>query len=140
MSKRKVFPFPKLALGKSSDLYLEKLVWAGIAKKYKKPLSQKLSDRIKYELYTIETLGNSNLFIFTHDIVEYAKKQNIRICPGHGAILGSVVAYALNIINVDPIANERLLERFISYEREKFYCMLVDFDCEVMSAVMGGGV
>ena len=100
-------------------------------------LKKKLSDkniknkepyikRIKIELDVIVKMGYSGYFLIVSDFVTWAKKNNIPVGPGRGSGAGSLVAYVLNITNVDPIKYDLLFERFLNPER----ISLPDFDID----------
>ena len=86
-------------------------------------LNKKLSDkniknkepyinRIKIELDVIMKMGYSGYFLIVSDFVTWAKQNNIPVGPGRGSGAGSLVAYVLNITNIDPIKYDLLFERF----------------------------
>ncbi len=100
-------------------------------------LNKKLSDkniknkepylnRIKIELDVIMKMGYSGYFLIVSDFVTWAKKNNIPVGPGRGSGAGSLVAYVLNITNIDPIKYDLLFERFLNPER----ISLPDFDID----------
>ena len=70
--------------------------------------------RLNYELDIIERMGYLDYFLIVSDYVNYAKKHNIPVGPGRGSAAGSLVAYALNIISVDPLEYDLLFERFLN--------------------------
>lgn len=109
------FPVPD---GYTTDTYLEFLVYQGLKKKYgEDKIDDKLKERTKYELGVIEKMGFSAYFLITWDFIHFAKTHDIPVGPGRGSAAGSVVAYALDITDLDPIANNLLFERFLNPER-----------------------
>ncbi|XMB73174.1 DNA polymerase III subunit alpha [Mycoplasmatota bacterium WC30] len=73
--------------------------------------------RLDYELGIIEKMGFEDYFLIVWDFVLYAKKNDILVGPGRGSAAGSLVAYVLGIVDVDPIANDLYFERFLNPER-----------------------
>lgn len=109
------FPVPD---GYTTDTYLEYLVHQGIKRKYaEEKIDQALLDRAKYELGVIEQMGFSAYFLITWDFIYFAKTHDIPVGPGRGSAAGSVVAYALDITDLDPIEHNLLFERFLNPER-----------------------
>ncbi|EEG76071.1 DNA polymerase III subunit alpha [Dethiobacter alkaliphilus] len=76
--------------------------------------------RLERELAVIIPKGLSAYFLIVHDLVSYARKQNISVGPGRGSAGGSLVAYLLGIIQVDPLAHGLYFERFLSEDRSGF--------------------
>lgn len=91
-------------------------------------ISKKYVDRLFYELQVIDQMGYNDYFLIVSDFVNYAKHKNILIGPGRGSAAGSLVAYALNITEVDPIENNLIFERFLNPSRTS----LPDIDIDVM--------
>lgn len=100
----------------SNDEYLEKLCRDGLSLKYGE-VKDELTARLEYELGVIRSMGYTDYFLIVHDLIKYAKDNSIPIGPGRGSAAGSLCAYALNITEVDPIANGLIFERFLNPER-----------------------
>ena len=83
-------------------------------------------NRIKTELDVIIKMGYSGYFLIVSDFVTWAKDNSIPVGPGRGSGAGSLVAYVLNITNIDPIKYDLLFERFLNPERVS----LPDFDID----------
>ncbi len=83
-------------------------------------------DRLKFELKVISDMGYSGYFLIVSDFIRWAKKKLIPVGPGRGSGAGSIVAWALNITNLDPIKYGLLFERFLNPERVS----LPDFDID----------
>ena len=83
-------------------------------------------NRLDYELKVISDMGYSGYFLIVSDFISWAKKNNIPVGPGRGSGAGSIVAWALNITNLDPIKYGLLFERFLNPERVS----LPDFDID----------
>jgi len=73
--------------------------------------------RLEYELQVLETKGFAGYFLVVADIVNYARKRRIPVGPGRGSAAGSLVAYALGITDLDPLAHGLFFERFLNPER-----------------------
>ena len=83
--------------------------------KYK--LIKAYKERLDYELGIIHRMGYEDYFLIVWDFVLYAKKKRILVGPGRGSAAGSLVAYVLGIVDVDPIEHELYFERFLNPER-----------------------
>ena len=83
-------------------------------------------DRLKYELNIIIKMGYSSYFIIVSDFINWAKNNNIPVGPGRGSGAGSLVAWALQITDLDPIKFGLLFERFLNPDRVS----LPDFDID----------
>jgi len=117
------FPLPK---GQTPDAYLNKLCLANLKKRYKKD-SKEIKERLKYELGVIKKTGFASYFLIVQDLVNWAKEQGIVVGPGRGSVGGSLVAYLLNITNVDPLKYNLLFERFLNPERISMPDIDLDF-------------
>lgn len=87
-------------------------------------------ERLKYELATIRRLGFATYFVLVQEIVQWSKSQQILVGPGRGSVGGSLIAYLMNITDVDPIRFGLLFERFINPDRLD----LPDADLDFMSS------
>lgn len=124
------FPVPK---GENERSYLEKLVFRGLAWRYdgvseadtekltvaeaKKKLSAHILERAEYELSVIESMGFNGYFLIIADFINWGKNQGIVFGPGRGSAAGSIIAYALKITEIDPLAYDLLFERFLNPDR-----------------------
>jgi len=84
-------------------------------------------DRLKFELDIITDMGFPGYFLIVMDFIRWAKENNIPVGPGRGSGAGSLVAYALLITDLDPIAYDLLFERFLNPERVSMPDFDVDF-------------
>ena len=75
-------------------------------------------DRMHYELDTLEELGFTSYMLIMWDIYRYAREQDIMMGPGRGSVSGSVVAYLLQLVTIDPLKYNLLFERFTSIHRK----------------------
>ncbi|MDR1605626.1 MAG: DNA polymerase III subunit alpha [Streptococcaceae bacterium] len=79
--------------------------------------SEVYRQRLQHELSVIHRMGFDDYFLIVADVLRYARSQQIYTGMGRGSALGSLVAYALQITGVDPVANQLLFERFLNPER-----------------------
>lgn len=119
--------FPLPAPFTSQDDYLEFLVYDGAKRKYK-ILSPELDTRIRFELEVIKKMKFAGYFLIVADIITSSKKMGVIVGPGRGSAAGSVVAYCIDIISIDPIKYNLLFERFLNPERASMPDIDTDFD------------
>lgn len=124
-------PLPnyEVPAGYTIDTYLEYIVHIGLKKRYG-DVSKDIKERVKYELDVIQQMGFSAYFLITWDFIHYAKTHGIPVGPGRGSAAGSVVAYALEITDLDPIEHKLLFERFLNPERFTMPDIDIDFCIE----------
>ncbi len=128
------FPVPP---NHTTDSYLEELVQQGLKRKYgAENITPELKERVQYELSIIEKMGFSAYFLITWDFIHYAKTHDIPVGPGRGSAAGSVVAYALDITDLDPIRHHLLFERFLNPERFSMPDIDTDFCIEKRGEVI----
>ena len=124
-------PLPDYEVPKGHTLesYFESLVFEGLKKRYGE-ITPELKERADYEIGVIEQMGFSAYFLITWDFIHYAKTHGIPVGPGRGSAAGSVVAYALEITDLDPIKHKLLFERFLNPERFTMPDIDIDFCIE----------
>ena len=83
--------------------------------------------RLKIELDVINEMGFPGYFLIVMDFIDWAKRHSIPVGPGRGSGAGSLVAYALNITDLDPLAYDLLFERFLNPERVSMPDFDIDF-------------
>ncbi len=115
--------------GYTNETYLEHIVYEGLKKRYGE-ITTELKERVDYELRVINKMGFPAYFLITWDFIHYAKTHNIPVGPGRGSAAGSVVAYALEITDLDPIKHNLLFERFLNEERFTMPDIDIDFCIE----------
>lgn len=124
------FEVPK---GETEQTYLHRLVYQGLAWRYggvehgksldltegaaKKTLTKEILDRAAYELKVIDKMGFNGYFLIIADFINWGKERGIVFGPGRGSAAGSIIAYALNITELDPLAYDLLFERFLNPDR-----------------------
>ena len=109
--------------------WLRQLVAQGSAWRWPDGTPDKVRQQLEHELRLIETLQYESYFLTVHDIVRYARSEDI-LCQGRGAAANSAVCFALGVTNVDPAHTNLLVERFISEERKEPPDIDVDFEHE----------
>ena len=107
--------------------YLKKLCNDGINKRYGENITEEIKKRMEYELSVIEEMGYVDYFLIVWDFIHYAKSNGISVGPGRGSGAGSIVAYAIEITDIDPIKYNLLFERFLNPERISMPDFDVDF-------------
>ena len=109
--------------------YLVDLTYKGAHRRYGEVLDEKVEQRLKYELDTIERMGFPGYFLIVQDFIRAAREElDVSVGPGRGSAAGSAVAYCLGITQIDPIAYDLLFERFLNPDRISLPDIDVDFD------------
>lgn len=111
---------------KTPRRFLRELVEAGLPQRYD-DITGEISERAEAELEIIDTMGFNEYYLIVWDFINYAKKNNIPVGPGRGSGVGSIVAYAIGITNVDPLKYNLLFERFLNPERMSMPDFDIDF-------------
>ncbi|MGP9557094.1 DNA polymerase III subunit alpha [Psychrobacter sp. AOP7-A1-24] len=91
---------------------------------------QRYDERLEYELDIILSMGFPGYFLIVMDFIRWAKANGVPVGPGRGSGAGSLVAYALNITDLDPIHYDLLFERFLNPERVSMPDFDIDFCIE----------
>ncbi len=112
--------------GYTHESYLEHLAYEGLLRRYE-TMTPELEERFRYELNTIFTMGYTDYFLIVWDFIRFAKDSGIEVGPGRGSAAGSIVSYALGIIDVDPMRYDLLFERFLNPERVSMPDIDIDF-------------
>ena len=117
--------------------YLGKLAMDGAAKRYPMPLSDEVTERMKFELHIMKTMGFPGYFLIVQDFIAAARNElDVWVGPGRGSAAGSAVAYCLGITQVDPIKYDLLFERFLNPDRISLPDIDIDFDDEGRGRVL----
>ena len=95
---------------------LRRLCFEGLSIRYPNKPREAL-DRLEYELGVISSMGFVDYFLIVWDFIKYARDHSIMVGPGRGSGAGSIVAYCLNITQLDPLKYNLLFERFLNPER-----------------------
>jgi len=120
------FPTPG---GRDAFEYLVELCEKGAAKRYG-TVTPELRERLQFELKTIKEMGFSDYFLIVADFVGFAKRNGVSVGPGRGSAAGSLVAFCLEITDIDPIRYDLLFERFLNPGRKSMPDMDIDFAVE----------
>ena len=107
--------------------FLKKLCDDGIKKRYGENPSEEIIKRAEYELGIIKKMGYVDYYLIVWDFIHYAKSNNIPVGPGRGSGAGSILAYAIEITDIDPMKYGLLFERFLNPERISMPDFDVDF-------------
>ena len=122
-----MFPHYNPENGDEPIVYIRKLIDEGIKKKYGKE-TKEIRDRIEYELSIIGKLGFIEYYLIVWDYIHAARNMGISVGPGRGSGAGSIVAYLIDITDIDPIKYELYFERFLNPERVSAPDFDVDFE------------
>ena len=134
-------PFPEFAVpdGHTIDSYFEEICLAGYRKRLATAVHQlelrgqlrhplhEYEARLEREIGIIKQMKYSGYFLIVWDFIRHAREQGIPVGPGRGSAAGSLVAYVMEITNVDPLQNALLFERFLNPERVSMPDIDVDF-------------
>jgi DNA polymerase III subunit alpha len=124
---RQLIPRYPTPAGEGEAEYLRELVMAGLRRRYGDPPPAEALERADYELGVIERMGFCGYFLIVWDFVKHAKDSGIAVGPGRGSAAGSLVAYSLQITDVDPLRYDLLFERFLNPERVSMPDIDIDF-------------
>ena len=124
------YPLPD---GENEHSYLLRLTYQGLLQRYNgaskeeaekldpdeiiPKLSDEVRERAKMELGVMGNMGYEGYFLIVQDFINWGKSQGIVFGPGRGSAAGSIVAYALNITDLDPLKYGLLFERFLNPDR-----------------------
>ncbi len=121
------FPLPE---GETEESWFRKRVQEGLERRYGTPVPAEAQERADYEMSVIIQQGFPAYFLIVQEYIEWARSQGIGVGPGRGSAAGAIVAYAMGITDLDPLANGLLFERFLSPERVEMPDIDVDFEDE----------
>jgi DNA polymerase III subunit alpha len=116
--------------------YLLARVEEGLVRRYGDPVPAHARERMEMELAVIDRMGFNAYFLIVWDFVKFAKENGIAVGPGRGSAAGSIVAYCLNITDVDPLRYDLLFERFLNPERVSMPDIDIDFSVRGRERVM----
>jgi DNA polymerase III subunit alpha len=129
---------PKYATPDGSDegAFLRRMVEEGLRRRYGDPPPAEAIERMEMELGVIDRMGFNAYFLIVWDFVKFAKDNGIAVGPGRGSAAGSLVAYCLDITDVDPLRYDLLFERFLNPERVSMPDIDIDFSVRGRERVM----
>ncbi len=141
------FPVPEPDMTERD--YLHKLCWQGLAWRYggipkedivhiteakaRQLAPAKMVERLEYELGIIGKMGYDGYFLITADFINWGKNQGIIFGPGRGSAAGSIVAYVMNITDLEPMQYDLLFERFLNPDRVS----MPDIDIDIQDTRRG---
>ena len=108
----------------------------GMRQRYGDPPPAEAIERMEMELEVVNRMGFDAYFLIVWDFVKYAKDNGIAVGPGRGSAAGSLVAYCLQITDVDPLRYGLLFERFLNPERVSMPDIDIDFSVRGRERVM----
>lgn len=114
---------------RGENSFLRHLTYVGAKKRYTE-ITEEITERLDFELMTIEKTGYPGYFLIVQDFTTEARNMGVAVGPGRGSAAGSAVAYCIGITNVDPIAYDLLFERFLNPDRVSLPDIDIDFDDE----------
>jgi DNA polymerase III subunit alpha len=115
--------------------YLVELCEKGLGRRYDK-VTTELRERLQFELKTIMEMGFADYFLIVADFIGFAKRNGVSVGPGRGSAAGSLVAYCLEITDIDPIRYDLLFERFLNPGRKSMPDIDIDFAVDGRERVM----
>ena len=133
------FPIPE---GDTIDTFFRRTAQEGLEQRLEKlyPIEKRdetwaqkrkpYDERLEFELTTILNMGFPGYFLIVMDFIRWAKANDVPVGPGRGSGAGSLVAYSLNITDLDPLEYDLLFERFLNPERVSMPDFDVDFCIE----------
>ncbi len=134
-------PFPDFAVpeGETLDSYFERVCREGLEMRLNTAVAHlrqrgilkktipEYHARLDLELAVIKQMKFPGYFMIVWDFIRYAREHNIPVGPGRGSAAGSLVAYVMQITDIDPLQNELLFERFLNPERISMPDIDIDF-------------
>ncbi len=117
--------------GETPNTYVEWIAKEGLKERFKyksyEEIPQVYRDRLVYEVEMLQKMGFAAYFLVVWDYIKYARDRGIPVGPGRGSAAGSLVAYAMQITNIDPVHHGLLFERFLNPERKSMPDIDTDF-------------
>ncbi|RYE49813.1 MAG: error-prone DNA polymerase [Hyphomicrobiales bacterium] len=130
------YPEETIGNGETAQQTLERLSWAGAAKRYPDGVPERVRLGLEHELQLIDQMKYASYFLTVHDLVRFAREERGILCQGRGSAANSVVCFCLGVTEVDPMLVDLLFERFVSTERDEPPDIDVDFEHERREEVM----
>ncbi|WP_240374622.1 DNA polymerase III subunit alpha [Bacillus piscicola] len=124
--EQRFLPRYPLSEGKTPDKTLRAWCEAGAVKRFGH-LSETVIKRLEMELAVIHQMGFDDYFLIVADFVKFARERGMLVGPGRGSAAGSLVAYLLEITDIDPLKHRLLFERFLNPERVTMPDIDIDF-------------
>jgi len=130
------FPIPERSKAKDLDEYLAELVGEGLEMRFGENITSEIKERADFELSVIKNMGFPGYFLIVWDFIKAGRELGVSVGPGRGSAAGSIVAYALEITNVNPLKYNLLFERFLNPERISMPDIDIDFSDEKRDVVI----
>ncbi len=119
-------PEYSLPEGESANEHLARLCRQGLKKRYRE-ITAEMEERLEYELKVINQMDYANYFLIVWDLIRHAREEKVMVGPGRGSAAGSLVAYCLEITDIEPLRYSLLFERFLNPERISMPDIDIDF-------------
>ncbi|EWM16616.1 DNA polymerase III subunit alpha [Kutzneria sp. 744] len=119
------FPIPE---GMTEDEYFKQQVWAGMERRFPGGIDEEHRKQVEFEIGVILQMGFPAYFLVVADFIMWAKNNGIRVGPGRGSAAGALIAYAMGITDLDPLAHGLIFERFLNPDRVSPPDIDIDFD------------
>ncbi|PPK67563.1 DNA polymerase III subunit alpha [Actinokineospora auranticolor] len=119
------FPIPD---GKTEDEYFREQVWEGMRRRFPGGVDEVHTQQVEFEIGVILQMGFPAYFLVVADLIQWAKNNGIRVGPGRGSAAGALIAYAMGITDLDPLAHGLIFERFLNPDRVSPPDIDIDFD------------
>ncbi|NUT92732.1 MAG: DNA polymerase III subunit alpha [Saccharothrix sp.] len=119
------YPVPD---GKTEAEYFREEVWAGMRRRFPEGVDEIHEKQVEFEIGVILQMGFPSYFLVVADFINWAKANGIRVGPGRGSAAGALIAYAMGITDLDPLAHGLIFERFLNPDRVSPPDIDIDFD------------
>ncbi|WNV89703.1 DNA polymerase III subunit alpha [Umezawaea sp. Da 62-37] len=119
------FPVPE---GKTENDFFREEVWAGMKRRFPGGVDDEHTRQVEFEIGVILQMGFPAYFLVVADFINWAKENGIRVGPGRGSAAGALIAYAMGITDLDPLAHGLIFERFLNPDRVSPPDIDIDFD------------
>ncbi|HVK23285.1 MAG TPA: DNA polymerase III subunit alpha [Actinokineospora sp.] len=119
------FPIPD---GMTEDEFFRQQVWEGMHKRFPDGIDDEHKRQVEFEIGVILQMGFPAYFLVVADLIQWAKNSGIRVGPGRGSAAGALIAYAMGITDLDPLAHGLIFERFLNPDRVSPPDIDIDFD------------
>ena len=120
----------------NADDYLKHVTYEGAIQRWGEENLEDKKERIDFELETVKKMGFPDYFLIVWDLIKEARNMDVSVGPGRGSAAGSVIAYCLEITNIDPLEYDLLFERFLNPDRISMPDIDIDFDEEGREKVL----
>ncbi|MFI9816478.1 DNA polymerase III subunit alpha [Saccharothrix variisporea] len=119
------YPVPE---GMTEADYFREQVWEGMRRRFPDGVDEVHRQQVEFEIGVILQMGFPSYFLVVADFINWAKENGIRVGPGRGSAAGALIAYAMGITDLDPLAHGLIFERFLNPDRVSPPDIDIDFD------------